>query len=94
MLTATVAADALLMLTDVDHVVRGFGTDHEQPLDKLTVGDARAGVESGEFARGSMGEKVLAGARAVEAGARAVIASLEHATEALAGTAGTEIVAG
>jgi len=93
-LTATVAADVLLMLTDVDHVVRGFGADDEQLLDKLTVRDARAGVVSGEFARGSMGEKVLAGARAVEAGARAVIASLEHATEALAGTAGTEIVAG
>ena len=63
-------------------------------LGRLTVGEARAGVESGEFARGSMGEKVLAGARAVEAGARAVIASLDRAIEALAGESGTEIVAG
>jgi len=93
-LTATVDADALLMLTDVDHVVRGYGSDHEEPLTKLTVSEARAGVASGEFPRGSMGEKVLAGARAVESGARAVIASLERATEALAGEAGTEIVAG
>jgi carbamate kinase len=93
-LTSTVRADVLLMLTDVDHVSRGFGTDHDEALAKLTVSDARAGVSSGEFARGSMGEKVLAGARAVEAGARAVIASLDHATEALAGTAGTEIVPG
>ena len=55
---------------------------------------AVTGVESGEFAQGSMREKVLAGVRAVENGARAVIASLDHATEALAGESGTEIVAG
>jgi carbamate kinase len=93
-LAATVQADALLILTDVDQVVRGFGTDHEEPLTKLTVTDARAGVASGEFPHGSMGEKVLAAARAVELGARGVIASLDHAIEALAGTAGTEIVPG
>jgi len=93
-LVSAVDADALLLLTDVEQVVRRYGTDHTEPIAKLTVGDARAGVESGEFPRGSMGEKVLAAARAVEAGARAVIASLENATEALEGTAGTEIVPG
>jgi len=93
-LVSAVDADALLLLTDVDQVVRGFGTDHAEPVAKLTVSDARAGVELGDFPRGSMGEKVLAGARAVEAGARAVIASLDHATGALAGTGGTEIVRG
>ena len=93
-LAATVDADALLILTDVDQVVRGYGTDHEEPVAKLSVSDARAGVASGEFPHGSMGEKVLAAARAVESGARGVIASLEHAVEALAGSAGTEIVSG
>lgn len=93
-LVTAVEADALLLLTDVDQVVRGFGTDHAEPVAKLTVSDARSGAESGDFPHGSMGEKVLAGARAVEAGARAVIASLDHAIEALAGTAGTEIVPG
>jgi carbamate kinase len=93
-LVSAVHADALLLLTDVEQVVRGYGTDRAEPVAKLSVNDARAGVESGEFARGSMGEKVLAAARAVEAGARALIASLDHATEALAGTAGTEIVPG
>ena len=63
-----------------------------QPQPLAILGDA--GVESGEFPRGSMGEKVLAASRAVEAGARAVIASLDRASEALAGAAGTEIVAG
>ncbi|MGZ4121576.1 MAG: carbamate kinase [Actinomycetota bacterium] len=93
-LTEAVDADALLMLTDVEQVIRGYGTEHEEPLSKLSVSDARAGVASGEFPHGSMGEKVLAGARAVEAGARAIIASLDHASAALAGASGTEIVAG
>ncbi|MGZ4206022.1 MAG: carbamate kinase [Actinomycetota bacterium] len=93
-LTEAVDAHALLMLTDVEQVIRGYGTEHEEPLSKLSVSDARAGVASGEFPHGSMGEKVLAGARAVEAGARAIIASLDHASAALAGASGTEIVAG
>jgi len=93
-LVSAVDADALLLLTDVDQVVRGYGTDHAEPVAKLSVSDARAGVASGEFPHGSMGEKVLAAVHAVEAGARAVIASLDHATEALAGTAGTEIEPG
>jgi len=91
---AAVDADALLILTDVECVIRGYGTDAAEPLTKLTVADARAGVESGEFPRGSMGEKVLAAARAVEAGARAMIASLERVEDALAGTSGTEVIAG
>ncbi|MGZ4241184.1 MAG: carbamate kinase [Actinomycetota bacterium] len=93
-LTEAVDAHALLMLTDVEQVIRGYGTEHEEPLSKLSVSDARAGVASGEFPHGSMGEKVLAGARAVGAGARAIIASLDHASAALAGASGTEIVAG
>lgn len=92
-LAETVEADALLILTDTERVVRGFGTDHAEPLTKLTVAEAREGVESGAFPRGSMGEKVLAAARVVERGARGVIASVGQAAAALAGDAGTEIVA-
>jgi carbamate kinase len=94
LLVAAVNADLLLILTDVDHVVHMFGTPEAEPITKMTVSDARARVESGEFPRGSMGEKVLAAAQAVEAGARAVITSLEHASDVLEGSVGTEIVAG
>jgi carbamate kinase len=94
LLVAAVNADLLLILTDVDHVVHMFGTPEAEPITKMTASDARARVESGEFPRGSMGEKVLAAAQAVEAGARAVITSLEHASDALEGSVGTEVVAG
>ncbi len=92
-LTAAVSADALLILTDTDRVVRGFGTEHAQPVAQLSVADARAGIASGEFPAGSMGEKVQAALDVVERGGRAIIASLPSAAAALSGEAGTEIVA-
>jgi carbamate kinase len=91
-LARALAADLLLILTDVDQVVRGFGTADARPLATLTVAEARAGLDRGEFPRGSMGEKVLAAAEVAAAGARAVIASLAAAGDAVAGRAGTEVV--
>jgi carbamate kinase len=92
-LVTAVEADTLLILTDVDQVVRGFGTASAEPVAKVTAAEARLGLENGEFPRGSMGEKVLAAARAAEAGARAVIGSVEHVADVLDGRAGTEVVA-
>lgn len=88
-LARAIRADLLLILTDVDRVRDGDG--HE--LDHLSVTDARAGVESGVYPRGSMGEKVLAAASAAEAGVRAVIARLDAAADAARGRAGTTITA-
>ncbi|MFA5889663.1 MAG: carbamate kinase [Actinomycetota bacterium] len=86
-------ADLLLVLTDVERVVRGFGTPDARPIDRLTIVDARAGLASGEFPPGSMGPKVSAAVQVVTAGGRAIIASLSQVEDALAGRAGTEIVA-
>ncbi|HEX9775048.1 MAG TPA: carbamate kinase [Actinomycetota bacterium] len=91
-LARAVGADALLIVTDVDAVYRKFGTDDAEPISMLRAADARAGVEDGTFARGSMAEKVLAAAAAAEAGMRAVITSLGRGREALAGEAGTRVV--
>lgn len=91
-LTIAVGADLLLILTDADHVVRGFGTDAAEPLARLSTSEARAGIDSGAFPRGSMGEKVLAAAIVAEHGARAIIASITSPVAALAGNTGTEVV--
>lgn len=91
-LVRTISADLLVIATDVERVARGFGTEREVWLDRLSVAEARACVDSGEFPRGSMAEKVLAAADAVDAGARAVITSLDHLVEAAKGEAGTEVV--
>ena len=88
-----VEAPTLLILTDVAHVQRGFGTDHAEPIDRVTALQARALLEAGEFGAGSMGPKVEAAVRFVEGGGRrAVIGDLEDAPAALDGTTGTTIV--
>ena len=93
-LATLVHADLLLILTAVDRVQTGFGTARAKELSRLAVGEARRLLDAGEFPEGSMGPKVRACVEFVEAGgARAVIASLEQAADAVFGDAGTEICA-
>ncbi|HEY0388642.1 MAG TPA: carbamate kinase [Gaiellales bacterium] len=88
LLAERLGADVLAMLTDVDRVVRGWGTDDAMPIDWVTPEDLR----TIEFAAGSMGPKVEAACRFVEAtGGRAAIGSLAEAAAVVAGTAGTQI---
>jgi carbamate kinase len=65
-----------------------------EEIDRMEVGEAATLLKRGEFGAGSMGPKVEAAVRFVHAGSgRAVIAELDQAREALAGEAGTEVVA-
>lgn len=92
LLARAVGADVLVIATDVDHVATGFGTAEQRPLEQVGVGELRALADAGEFASGSMGPKVEAAARFVEAGARfAAICSLEHITDAAHGRRGTVV---
>jgi carbamate kinase len=94
-LAAEVDASVLLILTDVPYVQRGYGSLMPEDLDRLTVEEAKRMLQAGEFGAGSMGPKVEAAIGFVEGGSRrAVIADLERSRQALAGTAGTEIVEG
>ena len=59
----------------------------------VTAAELRAYAAEGHFASGSMGPKVDAACRFVEAGgARAVITDLAHLAEAVTGAAGTVVV--
>ena len=92
-LARDVEAPTLLILTDVEHVQRGFGTDHAEPIERMTVTEARALLVAGEFGEGSMGPKIEAAVRFIEAGGRrAIIGDLERAPTALGGATGTTIV--
>jgi carbamate kinase len=92
-LARDVAAQVLLILTDVKNVQRGYGTDHAEGLTSVSRGEALAMLDAGEFGEGSMGPKIRAAVRFLEqGGTRAVIADLEDAVGALAGRAGTTIV--
>ena len=82
-------ADALLLLTDVDAVYREFGTPLARPIGRATPAELR----SMKLPDGSMGPKVDAACRFVEAGGGfAAIGPLEAAESLLAGTTGTIVV--
>ena len=91
-LAAALHADLLVVATDVDHVMVNWGTPAARALEQVTASSLRALAAAGEFAAGSMGPKVDAVCRFVEAGhPRAAITPLDRITEAVAGTAGTVV---
>lgn len=53
-------ADMLVILTSVDQVCLNYGTDQEQPLNTLTVAQAREYLEQGQFEEGTMKPKIEA----------------------------------
>ena len=84
-------ADALLLLTDVPAVVRGFGGPDPEPISRTTP----AALRREDFAAGSMGPKVDAACRFVEmTGDLAGIGALGDAAMLLAGKAGTIVTPG
>jgi carbamate kinase len=90
LLGQTLDVDLLVIATDVNHVVLGFGSPTEHPLHRVGVEELRKYAEEGHFGSGSMGPKVEAACRFVETGgARTVITSLQRIADAVAGTAGT-----
>lgn len=84
-------ADRLLLLTDVDAVETGWGTPSARRIRAGGVAAMRAEL----FAAGTMGPKVEAACRFVEAtGRSAAIGNLEHCAELVLGAAGTTVVPG
>ncbi|BBD08065.1 carbamate kinase [Desulfovibrio ferrophilus] len=92
-LAREVGVDLFVVATDVAGVYLDYGGPGERLLKDLTVTQGRELMEAGAFPAGSMGPKVLACLRFLESGGgRAVICSIEHIEEAVAGRAGTQIV--
>ncbi|GAA4959694.1 carbamate kinase [Yinghuangia aomiensis] len=86
LLAEALEADALLLLTDVQRVMRNFGQSNAEEIRNATPAQLR----EEDFPAGSMGPKVDAVCHFVEmTGDMAAIGSLEQATEILAGKAGT-----
>jgi carbamate kinase len=90
LLAREVGADLFVMATDVDGVYVGWGTPDQRRLERVTPGELR----ELRFAAGSMGPKVEAAIRFVEAtGNRAAIGGLHQIEAVVAGDAGTQVVA-
>ncbi len=93
LLAGVVKADVLLILTDVDKVYLDYDKPSQRPIEEMTVRECKEYLKRGQFAAGSMGPKIESAVRFLEAGGdRVIIAPLEAAEEAMAGTAGTRIV--
>ena len=95
LLAATLGAETLVVLTDVECAYVDYGDPGQKPLGRVAAADLRTHLQAGEFGEGSMRPKVEACLRFVEGGGeRAVITSPERLTAALAGEAGTQIFDG
>lgn len=89
LLAQALDADSLLILTDVAAVQADYGTPDARPIHRITSHALR----QRSFPAGSMGPKVRAACRFVDAtGKTAAIGRLDDAEGLLAGTAGTVVV--
>ncbi|HTP28012.1 MAG TPA: carbamate kinase, partial [Anaeromyxobacteraceae bacterium] len=68
LLARGLGASTLIIVTSVDRVAIGFRRSDQRWLDRITVSEARAFLEAGEFPPGSMGPKIEAAIDFLEAG--------------------------
>ena len=95
LLAASLGIPDLLILTAVEQVAVDFGKPQQRFLSRVPLSEMKALQRAGHFAKGSMGPKVEAVIRHLEAGGRrAIIGHLGRAAEALAGASGTHVVPG
>ena len=94
-LALTVGARRLLIVTGVPQVMVNYGSSTERRLDRIAVTEARRYYDQGQFPAGSMGPKMLAAIEFVAAHRenRVIITDEANLFDAVAGKAGTHIVA-
>jgi carbamate kinase len=93
LLARELGADLFMILTNVDRVMKDFGPEREEALERLPLAEARRLLGEGQFPPGSMGPKVQAAIDFVAATGRpVVITDIGHVHDAIDGDAGTAIV--
>jgi carbamate kinase len=92
LLARSVEADVLVIATDVDNAMIGYGAEAAEAIHTVTLAEMRELAAAGHFASGSMGPKVAAAIQFVDQGGRrAVITSLGHIETAITGSFGTVV---
>lgn len=95
LLATRLRVDRFVLATDVDRVYLDFGTPRARGLDRVTGDDLRRYAADRHFPPGSMGPKVDAALRFVDAtGREAIVASYDALESALVGRAGTHVTSG
>jgi carbamate kinase len=92
-LARELGAGLFLILTDVDAVYTGWGTEQQRVISSMTVSEADRLASEGTFGEGSMAPKVAAAADYVRrTQGRAIITELSKGRAAVQGVGGTEIL--
>lgn len=95
LLASNLRADIFTVLTDVDRVYIDYGKPTQQPLEKLTVEEAKKLLRAGQFPPGSMGPKIEATIYFLENNPNAKYASiglLEEGHSVVKGESGTLVI--
>ena len=92
-LAGELGAELFLILTDVDAVYTGWGTDEKRAISSISIAEADRLASEGALGEGSMAPKVAAAADYVRrTRGRAIITELSRGRAAVQGVGGTEIV--
>ena len=94
-LASDLASDQLIILTGVDYVYKNYGTDAQTPIEKMTVAEAKALMDAGQFEEGTMKPKVEAAIEylAKQPQGSVLITSMDKVKYAVRGKVGTVITA-
>jgi len=91
-LATLVGASKFIIATDVDGAYLNYGTPNQKKLEKVSVEEMKRYYAEGHFKEGSMGPKVLAAIRFVEAGGEAsTIGHLYDLIDLVEGKKGTTV---
>jgi carbamate kinase len=90
LIAVELGAQRLLLVTDVDAVYEGFGTEAARAIRSAPP----SALRKLDLAAGSMGPKVEAACRFAEAGGEATIGALDQLPSLLAGRSGTTVIGG
>jgi carbamate kinase len=94
LLAAEIGVDLFAISTDTDYVYLDYKKVTQRPLERVTAGEMTEHFRAGHFPPGNMGPKVESVLRFLKRGGReAVITSFTHMLDAVAGRAGTHVVA-
>lgn len=94
-LAADLRSDELIIMTDVDCVYKNYGKESQSPISSMTVAEAKAYAEEGQFEAGTMLPKIEAAIAYLEKvpGGKVLITNQASIDDAIKGKAGTVITA-
>jgi len=93
LLATEIGADLLVIATDVEGVLADFNTPEQRLIAKMGTAEAKAFLQSDKTGKGSMGPKVEAALKFVQAGGkRAIITSIDAICDCVQGKGGTQLM--